>query len=100
MKSETESKVPYLAVGIAVGAVGSLIAAALARKETREKVLERGSKSLDYLKERGQKLRETSKVAIEKGRNFIGCKCHESAQENPAGERQANGEEKREVMGE
>jgi len=99
MKSETESKIPYWAVGIAVGAVGSIVAALLARKETREKVLEQGSKSLDYLKERGQKLRETSKVAIEKGKNFIGCQCHESAQENSEGERQAHAEEKRDIMG-
>ena len=99
MKSESERKIPYLAVGIAVGAVGSLVAAVLARKETREKVIERGSKSLDYLKERGQKLRETSKVAIEKGRNFIGSKCHDSVPEISESERQAHEEEKREVMG-
>jgi gas vesicle protein len=99
MKSETETKIPYLAVGIAVGAVSSLIAAVLARKETREKVLEQGNKSLDYLKEQGQKLRETSKIAIEKGRNFIGRQCHESAQADAEGERQAHEEEKRDIMG-
>ena len=99
MKSEIERKIPYLAAGIAVGAVGSLVAAVLARKETREKVIERGSKSLDYLKEQGVKIRENSKGAIEKGRNFIGYKCHDSAQEISEGERQAHEEEKREVMG-
>ena len=99
MKLETESKIPYLAAGIAVGAVGSLVAAVLARKETREKVIERGSKGLDYLKVQGQKLRESSKVALEKGRNFISYKCHDSVQETSEGERQAHEEERREVLG-
>ena len=99
MKSETERKIPYLAAGIAVGAVGSLVAAALARKETREKVIERGSKSIDYLKEQGQKLRESSKVAVEKSRNLIGYKRHNSVPEISEGERQAHEEERREVMG-
>jgi gas vesicle protein len=100
MKTETEPRIPALLVGIAVGAIGGLIAALLARKETREKVLERGTKSLDYLKEQGQRLRESSKEAVKKGRNFIGCQCHESVAPTAEGERQVHETERHEGMNE
>lgn len=99
MKTEAEPKIPSLLVGVGVGAVGALIAALLARKETREKVLERGAKSLDYLKEQGQKLRERSKEAVEKGKTLMGCQCHESVQSSAQGDGQASEEKKREGMG-
>ena len=99
MKTEIESRILSLLLGIGIGAIGGLIAALLARKETREKVLERGSKSLDYLKEQGQRLRESSKEAVKKGRNFIGCQCHKSVESTAEGKRQAYEEERREGMG-
>lgn len=99
MKTEAEPRIPSLLVGIGVGAIGGLIAALLARKETREKVLERGTKSLDYLKEQGQRLRESGKEAVEKGRSFIGCQCHESVESTAEGERQSYEEERREGIG-
>jgi gas vesicle protein len=99
MKSEGESRTPSMLVGVGVAAIGALVAALLARKETREKILVQGSQSLDYLKEQGQKLRERSKEAVKKGRDFIGCQCHESVQSNTEGERQAYEEARREGMG-
>jgi gas vesicle protein len=99
MKTEAEPKIPSLLVGVGVGAVGALIAALLARKETREKVLERGAKSLDYLKEQGQKLRERSKEAVEKGKTLMDCQCHESVQSSAQDNGQASEEKKREGMG-
>ncbi len=99
MKTETEPRIPSLLVGIGVAAVGALIAALLARKETREKVLAQGGQSLDYLKEQGQKLRARSKEAVQTGINFIGCRCHESEQSSTEGERQAYEEARREGMG-
>ncbi len=99
MKTERESKIPATLVGIGVAVIGALVAALLARKETREKVLAQGSQSLDYLKKQGQKLREGSKEAVKKGRDFMGCQCHESVQPNTEGERQAYEEARREGMG-
>jgi gas vesicle protein len=99
METKIDSRISYLLVGIAVGAIGGLIATLLARKETREKVLERGSKSVDYLKEQGQRLRESGNEAVKKGRNFIGPQCHESVESTAEGERQVYEEERRERMG-
>ena len=99
MKTNGETKIPSLPVGIGIAAFGALVAAFLARNETREKVLAQGSQSLEYLKEQGQKLRERSKEAVRKGRDFVGCVCHESVQSTAEGERQASEEEKRQAMG-
>jgi gas vesicle protein len=99
MEAKIESRISCLLIGVGVGAIGGLIAALLARKETREKVLERGTKSLDYLKERGQKFRESAKDAVKKRRNLIGCQCRESVESTAEGERQAYEEERREGMG-
>jgi hypothetical protein len=52
-----------------------------------EKVLERESKSLNYLKEPGQRLREGIKEAVRKGRGLIGRQCHESMKFTPECER-------------
>jgi gas vesicle protein len=99
MEMKSESRISYLLVGIGLGAIGGLVVALLARKEAREKVLERGSKSLNYLKEQGQRLRESSKEAAKKGRNLIGRQCHESVESSAEGERQAYEEERREGAG-
>ncbi len=95
----TKPKVPAMLFGIGVAAIAALMAALLARKESREKVIAQESQSLDYLKEQGQKLRERGKEAGQKGRNLIGCQCHESVQSSAASERPAYEEEKRAGMG-
>jgi gas vesicle protein len=89
METKAESGISFLLVGIGIGAIGGLIVGLLARKETREKVFERGTKSLDYLKERGEKFRESTKDAVKKGGNFLGCRCQESVESTSEGERQA-----------
>ena len=92
-------RISSMLFGLGIAAIGGLIIALLARKETRDKVFERGTKSLDYLKEQGQKLRESGKEAVQKARNLIGCQCHESVESSSEGERQAYEEERRESMG-
>ena len=49
MTTNGESKFSYLLIGLGLGAVGGLMAAVIAHKETRELLRERSGKSLDYL---------------------------------------------------
>ena len=49
--------------------------ALLARKETRELLRERSSKTLDYLNQHAGKLRESAEAVVEKGRKFMGHQC-------------------------
>jgi hypothetical protein len=69
-----ESRISYLLVGIGVGAIGGLIAALLARKETRDLLCERSAKSLEYLNQQGNKLREASEGFVGKGKAMLSSK--------------------------
>jgi len=93
-----ESKFSYLLIGLGLGAIGGLIAAVLARKETRELLRERGRNSLDYLNEQVGKLRESADEIVKKGTEFIGPHCN-SVQTDTEAQRQAYQEERRENMG-
>jgi len=75
MKTEGESRIPYLLVGIGVGAIGALIAALLARKETRDLLRERSAKSLEYLHQQGNKLRKTTEGIVGKGKEMLSQRC-------------------------
>jgi gas vesicle protein len=75
MTTNGESKFRYLLVGLGLGAIGGLMAALLARKETRELLRERSSKSLDYLNQQGKKFRETTEEIVEKGKALAGYGC-------------------------
>jgi hypothetical protein len=72
MKTNGETRFPYFLVGLALGAIGGLMSAILARKETREKLLEQSSKSLDYLDEQAKKIRAGTEGIIAKGKELIG----------------------------
>lgn len=75
MKTQAKPRIPSLLVGIGVGAIGGLIAALLARKETRDLLCERSAKSLEYLHQQGNKLRETSEGILEKGKAMLSQRC-------------------------
>ncbi len=47
MKTNGESKFSYLLIGLGLGAIGALMFALVARKETRELPRERSSEPLD-----------------------------------------------------
>ena len=72
MTTNGESKFSYLLIGLGPGAIGGLIAAVLARKETRELLRERARNSFDYLNEQVGKLRESADEIVKKGKEFIG----------------------------
>ena len=98
MTTNGESKFSYLLIGLALGAIGGLISAVLARKETRELLRERGRNSLDYLNQQAGKLRESADEIVKKGKEFIGPRC-DSVNSITEAQEQAYQEEKRENLG-
>jgi len=75
MRTNGESKLSFLLIGLGLGAIAGLMAALLARKETREKLLEQGSRNFDYLNQQGKKLRESVGGVIEKGKEVMSRRC-------------------------
>jgi len=98
METNGESKFSYLLIGLGLGAIGGLMFALLARKETRDLLRERSSKSLDYLNQQGKKLRETTEGIVEKGKELMSHRCCsvEAATEAPE---KAHQEERRVHLG-
>ncbi|HXV79138.1 MAG TPA: hypothetical protein VEG60_04610 [Candidatus Binatia bacterium] len=98
MKPNGESNFSYLLIGLGLGAIGGLMFALLARKETRESLRERSSKTLDYLNQQAGKLRESAEGMVKKGKEFIGP--HRDSVDTPTeAEKQAYQEERRENLG-
>jgi|GEM_PF-1367247 len=93
MRTNVETKFSYFLVGLCLGAVGGLISALLARKETRDLLRERSAKSLEYLNQQGNKLRKTTEGIVGKGKAMLnqGCCSSEAATGNGA---QAQAQEK------
>ena len=98
MTTNGESKFSYLLIGLGLGAIGGLMFALLARKETRELLRERSGKSLDYLNQQGKKLRETTQGIVEKGKELMSPHSR-SVDATSEGEAQAYEEERREHLG-
>jgi hypothetical protein len=82
-----------------LGAVGGLIAAIFARKETREALRERSGKSLDYLNQQAGKLRETADVIVQRGKKLIAGNGSDAVDHSTAAKRQAYEEDRRETLG-
>ena len=99
MTTNGESKYSYLFIGLGLAAIGGLMAAILARKETREALREHSGKSLDYLNQQAGKLRETADVIVQQGRKLIGCDDSTSADRSTTAEKQAYQEDRREHLG-
>jgi gas vesicle protein len=98
MRTNDESKFSFLLIGLGLGAIGGLMAALLARKETRELLRERSRNSLDYLNQQAEKLRESADVIVKKGKELIGPHC-DSVKTDTEAQEQAHQEEKRENLG-
>jgi hypothetical protein len=75
MRTNDDGKFSFLLIGLGVVAFGGLIAALLARKETRDLLRERSSEALDFLSQQGQKLRETTEGIVEKGKDLMSHGC-------------------------
>ena len=99
MKTDGESKFSQLLIGLGLGAIGGLMAAILARKETLDGLRERSDKSLGYLNQLAGKLGETAGVIVQQGKTFLGCKGANSVEHPSKAEEQAYQEDKRENLG-
>ena len=99
MTTNGESKFSYLLIALGLGAVGGLMAAILARKETRELLRERSGKSLDYLNQQVGKLRETADVIVQQGKKLIANEGANSVDRSTAAEKQIYQEDRRENLG-
>ncbi len=98
VRTNGESKFSYLLVGLGLGAIGGAMAALLARKETRDLLRERSSKTVDYLNQQGEKLRETAEGIVGKGKELMSPRCR-SVDATTEAENQVYQEERRENMG-
>jgi gas vesicle protein len=96
MTTNGESKFLHLLIGLGLGAVGGLMAAMLAHKETRELLRERSGKTLDYLNQQAGKLRETADVIVQQGKKLMVC---DSVDHSTESEKQAYQENRRENLG-
>ena len=99
MKTNSEPKSGHLLIGLAVGAIGGLITAILAHRETREALRERSEKSLDYLNQQAGKLRDTADVIVQQGKKLLVCKGSDSLDHSTTAEKQAYQEDRRENLG-
>jgi gas vesicle protein len=98
MITNGESKFSYLLIGLGLGAIGGLMAAIVARKETRELLRERSINGLDYLNQQAEKLRESAEGIVKKGKEFIGPPRN-SVKTDTEAEKQAYQEKQRETLG-
>ena len=75
MRTNGESKFSFLLIGLGLGAISGLMAALLARKETRDLLRERSTEALDYLSRKGKHLRETTEGIVDKGKELMSHRC-------------------------
>jgi gas vesicle protein len=98
MRTNGESKFSFLLIGLGLGAIGGLLAALLARKETRESLRESSTKTLDYLNQQGKKLRGITEGIVDKGKELM-SHCCGSVDATTEAQKHAYQEERRENMG-
>jgi hypothetical protein len=99
MTTDGAPKFSYLLLGLALGAVGGLVAAMFSRKETRALIRERSGKNLDYLSQQAGKWRETADLLVQQGKKLIGLKGSDRVLPSTVAEKQAYEEDKRENQG-
>jgi len=99
MTTNGQPKFSHLLIGLGLGAAGGLIAAMLARKETRRLLRERSVDGLDYLNQKAGKLRETADVIVQRGKRLMACNGSPSVDNSTESKRQVYEEDRRETLG-
>lgn len=98
MRTREPDRFTLLLFGIGLGAGVALVAALLARRETRDLIRERSRKSLDYLAHQAAKLRETTDEIARRAKDFVGPP-RDSLETDTEAEKQTYQEDKRENLG-
>jgi hypothetical protein len=99
MTTNSESKFSYLLIGLGLGAIGGLMAAILASKETRDLIRQRSGESLDYLNQQAGRLREAADVIVQQGKKLMACKDSNSVEHSAEAEKHSFQENRRENLG-
>ena len=99
MKTNSESKSTHLLLGLAVGAIGGLVTAILAHRETRGAFRERSEKSLEYLNRQACNLRDAADVIVQQGKKLIANSDSDTVDRSTEASKQAYQEDKRENLG-
>ena len=98
MRTRESDRFSSLLLGIGLGIGVALVAALLARQETRNLLRERSRRSLDYLDRRAAKLREAAVEIAKRAKDFVGPP-RDSLKTDSEAEKQAYQEEKRDILG-
>jgi hypothetical protein len=98
MITKDKFRLPYLLVGMGIGAMAGMLLAPRAVEEMWKYLRERSHRTLDALNKRAAKLRESAAVIVKNGEKFIGPP-RESARNTQEAERQAYEEQRRESPG-
>ncbi|MEP7355000.1 MAG: YtxH domain-containing protein, partial [Acidobacteriota bacterium] len=68
MRDRDDSSIPYFLLGLGLGAALGVLFAPKTGAETRRIIRDRAEESADYLKRRGDELRENAADAVERGK--------------------------------
>ncbi len=98
MITKDKFRIPYLLVGVGLGAVAGLLLAPGAVEQMWKYLREQSHRGLDTLNKRAGKLRESAAAIAKNGKEFIGPPW-DSAKQTQEAERQTFEEEKRENPG-
>jgi gas vesicle protein len=99
MVTNSHSKFSYLFIGVGLGAIGGLIAALFADKQSHESLRERGTNRRDCLNEQAGTLRRSADAILKNATEFIGPHC-DSVENDTEAEKQTYREERRETFAE
>lgn len=74
MSNQSTSKLPFGIVAAGLGAIAGALSVLLARKESRQRILEGSAKGLELIEQTGAKVRQHTEGLVAKGRELIsGC---------------------------